>query len=482
MPITPLPTSAASSGIQSVQDLYNLINGQTTTSSATTSQAGMNAMLKSALESSQGLAAVSSGQRAAGGYGSSTNTLLTNDLMARAAGSIAASNQTKTTTVGGVNKAGSVNVASMLGLAKGGLEAKGAWDKYMGTGTGDASVGTSMIAPPTDVGSSVSGLDFGSASDIGSTVSNTLDTATTGADVLSTAVDAAPSIVDAASTASDSGTLDALNSLFGFADGGAVTADDLLKKRLLASGQRDSIANDAMDSGGFGSGMSGAGGGGTGTSEGSMGVDGIGNVASSGAVASAASLGNINNIATKTITNALLNIAVPGLGALNSVSGMMGGPSVSVASLGTPSVTAGPIGVADTQEADMTQAAMNDTQDAMNEANNPTAATDTSTSLGDAGTSAGDGGGAGIGGDAGSVGGNGDSGGGSAAGDADGGSIEGPGTSISDSIPAKLSDGEFVFSADVVKAIGMDKLQAIQDKFHTPAATQRLMAFGKGVR
>lgn len=62
---------------------------------------------------------------------------------------------------------------------------------------------------------------------------------------------------------------------------------------------------------------------------------------------------------------------------------------------------------------------------------------------------------------------------------ADGGHIEGPGTGISDSIHAKLSDGEFVLSADVVKAIGIDKLQALQDKYHVPAAVQRLQNFGK---
>ena len=57
---------------------------------------------------------------------------------------------------------------------------------------------------------------------------------------------------------------------------------------------------------------------------------------------------------------------------------------------------------------------------------------------------------------------------------ADGGHIKGKGTGISDSIPARLSDGEFVFSADVVKLLGADFLQSIQDQFHTPAAVQRM--------
>ena len=39
------------------------------------------------------------------------------------------------------------------------------------------------------------------------------------------------------------------------------------------------------------------------------------------------------------------------------------------------------------------------------------------------------------------------------------GEVEGPGTGISDSIPALLSDGEFVFTAKAVKHIGVDKLR-----------------------
>ena len=37
---------------------------------------------------------------------------------------------------------------------------------------------------------------------------------------------------------------------------------------------------------------------------------------------------------------------------------------------------------------------------------------------------------------------------------ADGGAINGPGTSTSDSIPAMLSDGEFVLTANAVKGAG----------------------------
>lgn len=43
------------------------------------------------------------------------------------------------------------------------------------------------------------------------------------------------------------------------------------------------------------------------------------------------------------------------------------------------------------------------------------------------------------------------------------GAVEGPGTGTSDSIPARLSDGEFVFTKKAVDAIGADKLQEMMD-------------------
>ena len=44
------------------------------------------------------------------------------------------------------------------------------------------------------------------------------------------------------------------------------------------------------------------------------------------------------------------------------------------------------------------------------------------------------------------------------------GEVDGPGTGISDSIPAMLSDGEFVFTAKSVKQLGVDKLRNMMAK------------------
>ena len=43
------------------------------------------------------------------------------------------------------------------------------------------------------------------------------------------------------------------------------------------------------------------------------------------------------------------------------------------------------------------------------------------------------------------------------------GPVEGPGSGVSDSIPARLSDGEFVFTAKATEQIGADRLQRMMD-------------------
>jgi hypothetical protein len=44
------------------------------------------------------------------------------------------------------------------------------------------------------------------------------------------------------------------------------------------------------------------------------------------------------------------------------------------------------------------------------------------------------------------------------------GPVEGPGSGVSDSIPARLSDGEFVFTAKATQQIGADNLQRMMDQ------------------
>lgn len=54
-----------------------------------------------------------------------------------------------------------------------------------------------------------------------------------------------------------------------------------------------------------------------------------------------------------------------------------------------------------------------------------------------------------------------------------GGAVKGPGTGTSDSIKANLSDGEYVISADVVRALGQEFFDNLQAQYHTPVSAAR---------
>lgn len=132
MAIQTLPAPSSDGGLKTIADLYELINGKSTVTSGgtatrteqnTISKEGMDAALANIIGGTNGLAAVSGGQRSAGGYNSSVNTLLTNDLLTRAAGQVAQANSTKTITetkspqtvqAGGVSVKGAAKTAGFL--------------------------------------------------------------------------------------------------------------------------------------------------------------------------------------------------------------------------------------------------------------------------------------------------------------------------------------------------------------------------------
>ena len=60
------------------------------------------------------------------------------------------------------------------------------------------------------------------------------------------------------------------------------------------------------------------------------------------------------------------------------------------------------------------------------------------------------------------------------------GPVEGPGTGMSDSIPARLSDGEFVFTAKATEEIGSDNLMSMMKEAEA-AADNRQMAYEGGM-
>ena len=63
------------------------------------------------------------------------------------------------------------------------------------------------------------------------------------------------------------------------------------------------------------------------------------------------------------------------------------------------------------------------------------------------------------------------------------GPVEGPGSGVSDSITARLSDGEFVFTAKATEELGADNLEAIMKEAETQAdGRQELNLGGKPIK
>ena len=58
------------------------------------------------------------------------------------------------------------------------------------------------------------------------------------------------------------------------------------------------------------------------------------------------------------------------------------------------------------------------------------------------------------------------------------GPVEGPGTGVSDDIPARLSDGEFVFTAKAVEEIGEDTLMSMMKEAEAAVDERQQLAMG----
>ena len=62
------------------------------------------------------------------------------------------------------------------------------------------------------------------------------------------------------------------------------------------------------------------------------------------------------------------------------------------------------------------------------------------------------------------------------------GPVEGPGSEVSDSIPARLSDGEFVFTAKAVDVIGADNLMSMMKQAEAKADERQPAQEGGAIR
>lgn len=154
--------AAAKSGLENIMDLIGLISpkgGSTTTGTNTQTESNnvspeaVQALINSILGGTQGLAAVSQGQRGAGLYNSSTNQQLTNDLLARTAAEASKLNSTKTVT-NQINQTTTPTAQVSPGMAGAGLLGLGA---------------AQLLAPTIKAGAKKFGLD-----DIGGSISNAL--------------------------------------------------------------------------------------------------------------------------------------------------------------------------------------------------------------------------------------------------------------------------------------------------------------------
>ena len=132
-------SASTAGGIDSLMSLLQLFHGKTTTTSGGTETSGkvidsatLQGLLKSALESNSGLASIVSGQQGAGMYNSTTNSMLTNDLLSRltvnTAAAAAPTVTSKTPTVITGNKVQGVDVLSLIGSSL----AKKGYDKVTG--------------------------------------------------------------------------------------------------------------------------------------------------------------------------------------------------------------------------------------------------------------------------------------------------------------------------------------------------------------
>ena len=173
-------------GLDTLTQILQTLKGgpkTTTTSGEVVSQDKANALLQQILESTGGLAAVSGGQKGAGLYNSSTNRLLTNDLLARSTANVAAlsSQKTQTTQVGAqpgaLGSAVSLLGSSLLkptitaGLKKAGIDVGGF--KTPGDYIADAIFGPSTPGLTSGATSGFSAIGSDAGLGIAAPVSNT---------------------------------------------------------------------------------------------------------------------------------------------------------------------------------------------------------------------------------------------------------------------------------------------------------------------
>lgn len=226
-------TMAADGGLGDITNLLNLVKDQKSSSTVTTgiSKEGVTQQINDILQGTSGLASVAGAQKTAGLYNSSTNTQLTNDLLARASAQVAARNapvttsQTKKASVTKQNIEGILASTALRKVLGSDTVTKGAKDVYgsiadelgIATGTNDTATANALSSvsgagPGAQVGdftsleSSLAGGTSGVGSDIGAGSASALADTVTGTGVAAQAGDTSVAGLEALDSAAAAGT------------------------------------------------------------------------------------------------------------------------------------------------------------------------------------------------------------------------------------------------------------------------------------
>lgn len=269
-PIQPVNTAQNLNALlQLIQGGTTLVKGSssTTTSKSNISDAGVSELLKQMLSGTQGLGAVAGAQKSAGLYNSSTNTMLTNDLLSRAAAETEVKRAGTTTTTKQNPQIGGSDILKLVALAAAKKYGGGVMDK-VGEGVKDA--GKSVLDFLSGDGLSVStGADIGTSGVATNAAGGIVGAGSASLDALVSSLAETFGTSAGADAASSAGSSDAVNKLmesigsFSAAPEATSSASGALSSGYNFSGEgSNSFTALSADSGSFSAGSgSGSGGG-----------------------------------------------------------------------------------------------------------------------------------------------------------------------------------------------------------------------------
>lgn len=126
-------------------------SGSVNTTQLQLSDEAVNGLVQKILEGTNGLASVSSGQKNAGLYNSSTNQLLTNDLLARTASNVAIARAPTVNTIGASSTSTDIGPSNTITNIGGSTTTTGPSSTATNNVIGPSTVGTAVVTPQTTI-------------------------------------------------------------------------------------------------------------------------------------------------------------------------------------------------------------------------------------------------------------------------------------------------------------------------------------------